>query len=63
MEKLSETMHEIEYGLDNALASLTVIFDPDRYSSIFSAYEMLNRTTVSIYLYIIMKEKGKFCDL
>ncbi|VDN50982.1 unnamed protein product [Dracunculus medinensis] len=45
MEKLSETMHEIEYGLDNALASLTVIFDPDRYSSIFSAYEMLNRTT------------------
>ncbi|VDK42415.1 unnamed protein product [Anisakis simplex] len=32
-EKLTATMHEIESSLDNSLASLTVVFDPDRYAS------------------------------
>ncbi|VDM47536.1 unnamed protein product [Toxocara canis] len=43
-EKLSATMQEIESGLDNALASLTVVFDPDRYASVCSAYQMLDKT-------------------
>lgn len=42
-EKLAVTVVEIEAGLDQALASLTVIFDPDRYASVCSAYQMLDK--------------------
>ncbi|MFH4983548.1 hypothetical protein AB6A40_010257 [Gnathostoma spinigerum] len=48
LEKLSEMMENIEGELDNVLSSLTLLFDPDRYSSVYSAYKMLRRVDVHL---------------
>ncbi|VDN04147.1 unnamed protein product [Thelazia callipaeda] len=40
--KLDEALEDIEMNLDNCLASMTVLFDVDRYAVIYAAYKMLN---------------------
>lgn len=42
-------MDDIEMGLDNSIASLTVLFNADRYTVVYSAYKMLNKVEVSIF--------------
>uniref|UniRef100_A0AAF5PRY2 Coiled-coil domain-containing protein 132 n=1 Tax=Wuchereria bancrofti TaxID=6293 RepID=A0AAF5PRY2_WUCBA len=41
--KLHETLEEIEINLDNCLASITILFSVDRYSSIYTAYKLLGK--------------------
>ncbi|CAJ0600446.1 unnamed protein product [Cylicocyclus nassatus] len=47
MTKLVGTTNLIENALDNALASHTVVFDQDRYASVYSAYIMLNKAELA----------------
>lgn len=46
MTKLVGSTSLIESALDNALSAHTVLFDQDRYSSVYSAYIMLNKVEV-----------------
>uniref|UniRef100_A8P7K1 Uncharacterized protein n=1 Tax=Brugia malayi TaxID=6279 RepID=A8P7K1_BRUMA len=41
--KLHEALEEIEINLDNCLASITILFSVDRYSSIYTAYKLLGK--------------------
>ncbi|EFO24917.2 hypothetical protein LOAG_03569 [Loa loa] len=41
--KLYETLEDIEINLDNCLASMTILFSVDRYSSIYTAYKLLGK--------------------
>ncbi|VDO59071.1 unnamed protein product [Haemonchus placei] len=43
MTKLVGSTNLIETALDSALASFTIVFDHDRYASVYSAYSMLNK--------------------
>lgn len=36
----------MESHIDDALASLTVVFDDDRYALVYSAYKILNKVDV-----------------
>ncbi|VDK76141.1 unnamed protein product [Onchocerca ochengi] len=41
--KLCEALEDIENSLDNCLASMTILFSVDRYSSIYTAYKLLDK--------------------
>ncbi|CAG9540717.1 unnamed protein product [Cercopithifilaria johnstoni] len=41
--KLYEALEDIEINLDNCLASITILFSVDRYSSIYTAYKLLGK--------------------
>ncbi|MCP9258907.1 hypothetical protein DINM_001377 [Dirofilaria immitis] len=41
--KLCEALEDIENNLDNCLASMTILFSVDRYSSIYAAYKLLDK--------------------
>ncbi|KAL4002076.1 hypothetical protein ACH3XW_1980 [Acanthocheilonema viteae] len=41
--KLHEALEDIEINLDNCLASMTILFSVDRYSSIYTAYKLLGK--------------------
>uniref|UniRef100_A0A0R3RYK8 Vps54_N domain-containing protein n=1 Tax=Elaeophora elaphi TaxID=1147741 RepID=A0A0R3RYK8_9BILA len=41
--KLCEALEDIETNLDNCLASVTILFSVDRYSSIYTAYKLLDK--------------------
>ncbi|ETN80969.1 hypothetical protein NECAME_08818 [Necator americanus] len=75
MTKLVGSTSLIENALDNALAAHTVVFDQDRYSSVYSAYIMLNKveiaskklvghfmTTLKKSSQKIVEEKCRGCD-
>ncbi|KAL6728745.1 hypothetical protein Aduo_010484 [Ancylostoma duodenale] len=47
MTKLVGSTSLIESALDNALSAHTVVFDQDRYSSVYSAYIMLNKVELA----------------
>jgi hypothetical protein len=47
-KNLSKKLASMETYLDDALASMTVVFNTDRYTFIHSAYQMLGKTQVNI---------------
>ncbi|VDM73219.1 unnamed protein product, partial [Strongylus vulgaris] len=47
MTKLVGSTNLIENALDNALGAHTVVFDQDHYSSVYSAYIMLNKVELA----------------
>jgi hypothetical protein len=50
-KNLSKTLGTMEAHIDDALASMTIVFNVDRYALIQSAYQMLGKTeVVSLYL-------------
>lgn len=42
-------MDDFVLHLNASLASLTVIFDPDKYAPVYRAYKMLGKVEVKIY--------------
>lgn len=49
-ENLAKTLESMESHIDDALAAMTIVFDVDRYSLVNSAYQMLGKLQVYIFM-------------